>query len=396
MVMGLLGENLSEIRKSRSGERFSIVTALKLGIKILGVVREVHKCGYIHRDIKPSNFVVGLYPSTRGEIFLIDFGLARKFTTNTGEIKQERDFTGFRGTARYASINSHVSKDLGRRDDLWSVFYLLIEFCKGMLPWGTLKNRDEIGEMKRQYNSPESLAKGLPTEFSSFMNYLKTLDYSDEPNYDYLLGLLRSALNIFGGSEKDPFAWEGQPPAARFLRVVNSQPSVTASSLSSTGSSIGVSVSLISSNNNGHTATFDLVEGQTNLNSLLGTPDSLNRSGCGLAEKKFFTDLRTVPPEPVRSDKRQTKLGESDSYTMSSSDGEESLSTSTTPSSSTTNTILQPNPSSLSGSDTPMSCSTGSEKRRSGSGKQASTFDSVVDSHPDQASSGCCHSCSLL
>lgn len=51
-----------------------------------------------------------------------------------------------------------------------------------------LTRQDEIGEMKRQYNAPELLAKGLPPEFSSFFNYLKSLDYPDEPNYDYLIG----------------------------------------------------------------------------------------------------------------------------------------------------------------------------------------------------------------
>lgn len=48
------------------------------------------------------------------------------------------------------------------------------------------------------------------------MNYLKTLDYPDEPNYDYLIGyanpqpfylttdsLLRGSLEKFGGSEKE-------------------------------------------------------------------------------------------------------------------------------------------------------------------------------------------------
>lgn len=110
--------------------------------------------------------------------------------------------------------------------------------------------------MKRQYNTPEMLVKGLPPEFTNFMNYLKTLDYSDEPNYDYLTGLLRGSLEKFGGSEKEcvntttlcswyrPFAWESQPPPNRFLRVVNS----TASSFSSTGSSIGVTVSLMCMN----------------------------------------------------------------------------------------------------------------------------------------------------
>jgi serine/threonine protein kinase len=32
---------------------------------------------------------------------------------------------------RYASIHSHQSRDLGRRDDLWSLFYLMIESVQG-------------------------------------------------------------------------------------------------------------------------------------------------------------------------------------------------------------------------------------------------------------------------
>ena len=37
---------------------------------------------------------------------------------------------GHRGTARYASINSHLSKELARRDDMWSLLYMIIEFLK--------------------------------------------------------------------------------------------------------------------------------------------------------------------------------------------------------------------------------------------------------------------------
>jgi tau tubulin kinase len=46
---------------------------------------------------------------------LIDFGLARKYRLPSGEIRPPRKSAGFRGTARYASINSHHSKELGRR-----------------------------------------------------------------------------------------------------------------------------------------------------------------------------------------------------------------------------------------------------------------------------------------
>lgn len=61
-----------------------------------------------------------------------------------GEVRPSREQSGFRGTARYASLNSHQGKDLGRMDDLWSLFYVLIEFVTGTLPWRKLKDKDQV------------------------------------------------------------------------------------------------------------------------------------------------------------------------------------------------------------------------------------------------------------
>eukprot|EP01127_Copromyxa_protea_P004053 TRINITY_DN1384_c0_g1_i1.p1 TRINITY_DN1384_c0_g1~~TRINITY_DN1384_c0_g1_i1.p1 ORF type:complete len:422 (+),score=35.43 TRINITY_DN1384_c0_g1_i1:648-1913(+) len=221
MVMNLLGENLSELRKSRG--KFSLVTTLKIGIKLIPILEALHSMGYVHRDIKPSNFVIGLYPhSLRREFFLIDFGLARRYVTGTGEIRQARDFTGFRGTARYASINSHMCRDLSRRDDMWSIFYLLVEFAKGSLPWSKLRDKDKIGEVKIQWNTAD-LVKGLPPEFLQFMNHLQSLKYSDTPDYLQLKNLLKTALsaNINTETEASAFRWENQAPPARFLTALN-------------------------------------------------------------------------------------------------------------------------------------------------------------------------------
>lgn len=69
-------------------------------------------------------------------VHIIDFGLARKFILPNGEIRPPRKSAGFRGTVRYASINSHESLELGPHDDIWSVFYrygVILLSCLGFV-----------------------------------------------------------------------------------------------------------------------------------------------------------------------------------------------------------------------------------------------------------------------
>ena len=54
---------------------------------------------------------------------------------------QERAMVGFRGTIRYASVNAHYGRDLGRVDDLWSLLYILVELATGSLPWNMSGDR---------------------------------------------------------------------------------------------------------------------------------------------------------------------------------------------------------------------------------------------------------------
>jgi len=43
---------------------------------------------------------------------MLDFGLARQYTNQNGEVRAPRAAAGFRGTVRYASINAHKNKVL--------------------------------------------------------------------------------------------------------------------------------------------------------------------------------------------------------------------------------------------------------------------------------------------
>ena len=53
----------------------------------------------------------------------------------TGNIKFPRAGAQFRGTPRYAPLNAHLSQELGRKDDLETWLYMLIEMTSGHLPW---------------------------------------------------------------------------------------------------------------------------------------------------------------------------------------------------------------------------------------------------------------------
>ena len=49
-----------------------------------------------------------------------------------GEIKEPRPIVSFQGTMTYAAVNAHNKVELGRQDDLYSLFYIILEFIKGI------------------------------------------------------------------------------------------------------------------------------------------------------------------------------------------------------------------------------------------------------------------------
>lgn len=97
---------------------------------------------------------------------------------------------------------------MGRFDDLWSLFYVLVEFAKGYLPWRKLKDKDQIGEMKLQYYDNYDLVADLPQEFQLFMKHLKCLQYADRPDYEMILSLLEQLYKKIGANEDTPYDWE--------------------------------------------------------------------------------------------------------------------------------------------------------------------------------------------
>ena len=194
LVMERLGESLAELRRRTQAGTFNMTTTLRCGVQMIDCLQEVHKKGYLHRDVKPANFVIGRSRNTRGRIFLIDFGLARAFKHEDGNLKPARSNVGFRGTPRYASLNAHLGIELGRRDDMWSIFFIMVEMATGNLPWRKLRDKAQIGKLKELHTleNSDELLRGLPPQFTAMLKYLKDLQFETEPDYEYLKTICKS------------------------------------------------------------------------------------------------------------------------------------------------------------------------------------------------------------
>lgn len=142
MVLDLLGKDLEGLLEYCKF-KFEIRTVCMLAEQILHRIEYIHSRSFIHRDIKPENFLVGTGAKS-GIIHLIDFGLAKMYRDiKTGKHIEMKEGKTLTGTARYASINTHLGYEQSRRDDLWSIGYVLIYFLTGSLPWVGIKAKDK-------------------------------------------------------------------------------------------------------------------------------------------------------------------------------------------------------------------------------------------------------------
>ncbi|XP_050232837.1 casein kinase 1-like protein 2 [Mercurialis annua] len=211
LVMDLLGPSLEDLFNFCS-RKLSLKTVLMLADQMINRVEFVHSKSFLHRDIKPDNFLMGL-GRRANQVYVIDFGLAKKYRdTSTHQHIPYRENKNLTGTARYASMNTHLGIEQSRRDDLESLGYVLMYFLRGSLPWqglkaGTKKQKYEKISEKKVSTSIEALCRGYPTEFASYFHYCRSLRFDDKPDYAYLKRLFRDLFIREGFQFDYVFDW---------------------------------------------------------------------------------------------------------------------------------------------------------------------------------------------
>ncbi|KAF4084521.1 hypothetical protein AMELA_G00129700 [Ameiurus melas] len=100
-----------------------------------------------------------------------------------------------------------MEQEMGRHDDLWSLFYMLVEFTVGQLPWRKIKDKEQVGQIKERYEH-KMLLKHMPSEFYIFLDHVFGLDYYTKPDYQLLMSVFENSMKERVITENEPFDWE--------------------------------------------------------------------------------------------------------------------------------------------------------------------------------------------
>ena len=209
LVQTLLGQSLYDIFNNFD-QKFTLKDNCMIGIQILERLQHIHSKNYIHRDIKPQNFLVGL--ENDEIIYIIDFGLAKKYKSDRGKHINFTTCKKIIGTPRFCSINAMAGKMQSRRDDLESFMYLILYFFKGNLPWQGLKieSREKrfeiIAKMKKNINF-KNICQGLPEEIYILCQYIKKLSFKENPKYFFMRTLFLDILQNYNLDYDNNFSW---------------------------------------------------------------------------------------------------------------------------------------------------------------------------------------------
>jgi len=123
------GEDLEHVRR-RQGGCCSDRDVSAWGVEVLNVLAFLHRHDppIVHRDVKPANLKL----TPRGEIVLLDFGLAKGSPDSTTRLGAEHSLYGF--TESYAPAEQQQGRSTDARSDIYALGATLYHLVTGVPP----------------------------------------------------------------------------------------------------------------------------------------------------------------------------------------------------------------------------------------------------------------------
>jgi serine/threonine protein kinase len=122
------GRTLEFLMRQR---RMKIRETIEIGIQLADALEAAHARHLLHRDIKPGNIML----DKRGNVKLLDFGLAKRFRSESMAPKTaalSHTDTGVTiGTPHYMSPEQALGRELDDRSDIFNLGIVLYELVAG-------------------------------------------------------------------------------------------------------------------------------------------------------------------------------------------------------------------------------------------------------------------------
>lgn len=164
--------------------------------------------GYIHGDIKGGNILMGISGDSKGQWYLVDFGLATKYSADK-EFKPNPK-NAHNGTIEYLSRDAHHGVPT-RRGDLEILGYNIIHWLGGSLPWDNKLTDPKVVQAAKEkaMNEIPNFVNQCFTNTTSasiefvikYLQLVNKLSFNEKPDYTKVCKLLNEA-EIKGASKK--------------------------------------------------------------------------------------------------------------------------------------------------------------------------------------------------
>ncbi|MFY9610946.1 MAG: protein kinase [Blastocatellia bacterium] len=160
-----------------SGRPLDLASLLSIGLQVADALSAAHSQGIVHRDIKPGNIII----TGRGQVKVLDFGLAKLFETAVGDAGAELTKTGaVLGTPNYMSPEQARGERTNHRGDIFSFGVVLYEMATGRAPFKAKSQPETLNAVINQPHAPvNEMNKEAPPGLAAIVDRALAKDPAD-------------------------------------------------------------------------------------------------------------------------------------------------------------------------------------------------------------------------